>query len=72
MVRIRAALKGDAVAVEGLGSQTVRVNQRSTDRDGFVTLGTYRLPKGKRTTVTISNKGTQGHVVADAVQFVPV
>jgi hypothetical protein len=57
--------------VEGVGSQTFRINQRSQDTEGFVTLGTFRLPKGKKTSVTISNKGTQGHVVADAVQFVP-
>jgi hypothetical protein len=35
-------------------------------------LGRYRLPKGRLTTLTISNKDTDGHVIADGVQFLPV
>jgi len=36
------------------------------------TLGKLRLPKGKSTTVTVSNVGTDGYVVADGIQFLPV
>ena len=47
---------------------TLRINQKE---QGSVSIGTYPLPKGKKTSVTISNNGTQGYVVADAVQFIP-
>ena len=38
----------------------------------WVSLGTYNLPKGNTTTITISTKDTNGYVVADAVLCVPV
>jgi hypothetical protein len=47
------------------------VNQRKTTNE-VVSLGTFDLPKGTGTTVTVSNEGTEGYVVADGVQFVPV
>ncbi|HEU4752605.1 MAG TPA: xanthan lyase, partial [Armatimonadota bacterium] len=59
------------IEVEGVGASTVRVNQQETGPEGCISLGSYKLPKGKRTTVTLSNAGTDGYVVADAVQFVP-
>jgi hypothetical protein len=37
-----------------------------------VFLGTYTLSAGTSSSVTISNTGTNGYVVADAVRFVPV
>ena len=58
--------------VEGVGTQKTTVDQRNPERYGTVTLGSFKLPKGKRTTVTISNRDTDGYVVADAVQFVAV
>jgi hypothetical protein len=61
-----------SISVQGVGSSTVRVNQRATEKNGFVSLGTFKLPQGKATTVTVSNKGTEGHVIADAVQFIPL
>lgn len=38
----------------------------------WVPLGTYNLPKGNTTSITISTKDTNGYVVADAVLCVPV
>lgn len=38
----------------------------------WVSLGTFRLPKGKKSYVGISNQNTDGVVVADAVLFVPI
>ena len=39
---------------------------------GFASLGRFQLPAGKGTSVRVSNQDTDGHVVADGVQFVPV
>ncbi|QIF01549.1 FAD-dependent oxidoreductase [Roseimicrobium sp. ORNL1] len=56
------------------GVEKVTVDQRKPPTiDGlFVSLGTFDFAAGKPSTVTISNKGTQGYVVIDAVQWVPV
>jgi hypothetical protein len=55
------------------GESTLRVNQRlKPGADGvFHSLGTFRFEKGKKATVTIGNVGTDGHVVIDAVQWLP-
>ncbi|MFN7139167.1 MAG: FAD-dependent oxidoreductase [Limisphaerales bacterium] len=45
------------------------VNQRAGN--GKLSLGTFKLNKGDQVAVTVSNAGTEGHVVADAVQFLP-
>ena len=37
---------------------------------GFAALGVYRFTAGEESAITISNKGTTGHVIADAVQLV--
>ncbi len=53
------------------GEKTVTVNQRQDkgDETGFISLGEFEFKKGEAV-VTVSNKGTKdGHVVADAVQF---
>lgn len=52
--------------------KTLKINQRSTSEGGFFSLGEFSLPAGKGTTVTISNAGTDGYVVADGVQFLPL
>jgi hypothetical protein len=56
------------------GSETVRVNQRQAPPiDGaFVSLGTFDFTTDQPAVVTISNEGTDGHVIVDAVQFVAV
>jgi hypothetical protein len=55
------------------GSQTVRVNQRvKPEIDGlFHSLGTFTLQPDKSALI-VSNVGTDGYVVVDAVQLIPV
>ncbi len=55
------------------GEKTVHVNQEETPKlDGlFRSVGKYRFEAGTTGSVTISNKGTTGHVIVDAVRFVP-
>lgn len=53
------------------GKTTKVINQRKNDGDdtGFISLGLFRFTAGTAT-VEISNSGTEdGHVVADAIQF---
>ncbi|MEL7589025.1 MAG: FAD-dependent oxidoreductase [Prolixibacteraceae bacterium] len=52
----------------GQSSETVFVNQRETG-DGWVLLGTFDCEKGSQTRVTISNRGADGIVIADAFKF---
>jgi hypothetical protein len=56
------------------GEQTVRVNEKQTPPiDGrFVSLWQFRFEQNGAGYVLVSNEGTKGVVVADAVQFVPV
>ena len=58
-----------SILVDGKEMALVTVNQRLEEGNGFTSLGRFRLPKGKSTTVTISNKDTDGYVVADGIQF---
>ncbi len=53
------------------GARSVTLDQRKTpDVDQiFVSIGRYRFDAGTNAAVTISNKGTKGFVVADAVRF---
>ncbi|MCI0642327.1 MAG: DUF1553 domain-containing protein [Gemmataceae bacterium] len=55
------------------GDETVYVNQQKPPPiDGrFVSLGRYRFEPGNQWFVMISSEKTNGHVVADAVQFLP-
>lgn len=56
------------------GSKTVLLDQTlvpTTDKV-FASVGTFRFQAGKGGSVTISNLGTKGFVVADAVRFVPI
>lgn len=52
------------------GSKSLTVNQKSNegDKNGFVSLGTFLFNAGEGS-VMVSNKGTDGYVVIDAVQF---
>jgi hypothetical protein len=54
------------------GRKTVRVNQRTTPPIDklFVSLGTYRFAAETPAMVTVSNEGTDGYVIIDAVQWV--
>jgi hypothetical protein len=56
------------------GVKTATLNQRmppSIDKS-WHSLGPYQFEAGKRGSVVISNADTNGHVIVDAVQFLPV
>jgi hypothetical protein len=60
------------IAVEGAEKVEKLVDQRGEDNArSFVSLGRYRLPKGRKTSVTLSNRDTNGYVVIDGLQFIP-
>jgi hypothetical protein len=56
------------------GSQTFTVNQKlPPPKDGlFLPLGVFDFQTGTPAVVTVSNRNTDGYVVVDAVQWVPV
>ncbi|MFO0904339.1 MAG: DUF1553 domain-containing protein [Pirellulales bacterium] len=56
------------------GETTVRVDQRTAPPiDGhWTSLGKFRFEMNGQGFVIVSNEGTTGHVIADAVQFLPV
>jgi hypothetical protein len=56
------------------GKTTVMVNQRKPGpiEKAWVSLGTFRFEKGRGGSVEIGNAGADGHVIADAVQWLPV
>jgi hypothetical protein len=53
---------------------TIQIDQRERPPiDGrFVVLGRWRFAQGARDLVVVSNEATTGHVIVDAVQFIPV
>src|SRR5262249_17006803 len=55
------------------GEFTGHVNQQETPPiDGrFVSLGTFRFDRSGQWYILISNEGTTGHVIVDAVQLLP-
>ncbi|MCX5675446.1 MAG: FAD-dependent oxidoreductase, partial [Planctomycetota bacterium] len=55
------------------GSKTVQVNERQEPEVGglFHSLGKFELDAGDATSIVISNAGTDGYVVVDAVQILP-
>jgi hypothetical protein len=55
------------------GEKTVYVNQRETPpiEERFVSLGQYRFEGNGFGYVLVANDETDGHVIADAVQFLP-
>ena len=56
------------------GEKTIKINQRKAAAiDGvWQSLGTFEFRKDRAAIVVISNAGTDGHVILDAVQFLPV
>lgn len=56
------------------GEKTIAVNQKETPpiEGMFLSLGTYRFETAGQCFVIVSNEGTDGHVIADAMQFLPV
>lgn len=56
------------------GETKVKVNQRQTppiDKT-FVSLGRFQFKSEQDAMVSVSNEGADGHVIVDAVQFLPV
>jgi len=53
------------------GEVTKTINQKQVPPidDTWISLGNYRFDPGEPAVITISNKGTDGHVIADAVQL---
>ncbi|MCM2373358.1 DUF1553 domain-containing protein [Aporhodopirellula aestuarii] len=52
------------------GTQTVTINQQKNDIAPFwTTLGTFEFSSSSPAVVTLSNRETNGYVIADAVQF---
>ena len=62
------------VAIHSLdGERTIRVDQRRALKDGApIVLGTFSFAEGDAGWIEIRNEGTDGHVIADAVQFLPL
>ena len=51
--------------------KTLTVDQRTgPGKAGYVVLGSFPCPAGDGVSVTIGTAGTDGHVIADAVQFI--
>jgi len=55
------------------GETTLKIDQSKVPpiRQTFLSLGSFRFEAGKQGSVMLSNMGTTGYVIADAVQFVP-
>ena len=53
-------------------ARMLKINQRSMAEGGFWKLGVFALPAGRSTRVTMSNRDTDGYVVADGVEFIRV
>ncbi len=55
------------------GDQAFSIDQKKSPSDDglWQTLGTFNFEKGGQAFVIISNEGADGHVIADAVQFLP-
>ena len=56
-------------SVPVITERTTTVNQRT---NAALSLGKYRLPKGRDTRVKVLNAGTDGYVAVDGLQIVPV
>jgi hypothetical protein len=54
--------------------KTITIDQTKAPKiDGlFHSLGKFKFQAGEAGSVTIANRGTEGHVIVDAVRFVPV
>ncbi len=57
--------------VDGEHSGHVNLMEAPPIDGRFISLGTFRFEKGMQWFVMISNEDTKGHVVVDAVQFIP-
>lgn len=55
----------------GGSTMDVIIDQTKKPNGGYMVLGKFKFDQGSTGNVTISNQDTVGHVVIDAVQFVP-
>ncbi len=55
------------------GEKTLHIDMKANPPIGgrYVSLGQYRFEKDGQSFVLVSNEGTKGHVIADAVTFIP-
>jgi hypothetical protein len=53
-----------------VGSEVLEVKVNQQTASGVAKLGTFMMAKGAKTTVTLGNQNTDGHVIADGVQAV--
>jgi ribulose 1,5-bisphosphate synthetase/thiazole synthase len=60
------------IAITGGATTTVKVNQKSAGKGNERSLGRFKLGAGRSVTITVSNEGTDGYVIADGVQLVPL
>jgi hypothetical protein len=69
----RATNASVSIDVAGKSTKAV-VDQRKAPPIGeaFVSLGVFEFRQGQLVTITVSNSGANGYVIADAVQIVPV
>ena len=59
-------------SAEGEVTKTVDQKQGPPIDGTWISLGNYRFDAGKPAAITISNKDTDGHVIADAVQLLQI
>lgn len=57
---------------DGIATRIVNQSQRPEIDGLFHSLGKFRFEANNRSTVTISNENADGHVIADAIQFIPL
>jgi len=67
----RSASVPITISIEGKRDQMIRINQKDVSSKARYPLGKFDLPKGRGTTVTVSNKDTSGVVIVDGIQIVP-
>ena len=57
---------------DGVAEMTLNQRQKPTVEDAFESLGAYRFDERHPIHVSISNEGTDGYVVVDAIRLLPV
>jgi len=61
------------IVTSSTGTKEIVVNQKQQPNHGkYHLLGRFPFEQGKREVLRITNQGTKGHVVVDALQLVPV
>ena len=54
------------------GEKRTKLNQKKpTTHEGFSPIGKFKFSQGSPAVITISNEGTDGHVIVDAVRLLP-